>query len=286
MKFWMTFTVAILGVGLIIAAAPSQQEINYAEMAEDIQVMCRIVDKTMQEAFEKDYIRSGFFSRRGCQGFYLKNYGVVFLLDLQFPVAEKEMKVVKKKKEADLWERYQREVRRQPRPEELKWVVDKNEAYDSDRVDRLKARLAYLVGEYGARISQLGSDDMISIVVSGRTAQPFDFDVDFDFDVHVGKEMPHIVAIEGDDHGGKKIVVERDRVIVVEEIEVEETEDSKPKKRKKVVIAAPPRLPVLRFASHAKPATTLIVSFNRSQLEGKTGADWEALLKEADIVQY
>ena len=40
---------------------------------------------------------------------------------------------------------------------------------------RLKERLASLVGEYSTRIGQLESDDMISVVVFGRPEHRFDF---------------------------------------------------------------------------------------------------------------
>ena len=175
MKFHMTLIAAVLGVGLIVAIASLQQEINYKKMVDDLRVMCRIIDKTMEETFEKDYVyvKSGLFGRRGCQPLYLKGYGVVFLLELQFPVAEVETKVVKTEKEMDLWERYEREIRHQPQLEAPRWVVGTGEShradsYDTDKVDRLKERLASLVGEYGTRIGQLESDDMISVVVFGR----------------------------------------------------------------------------------------------------------------------
>ena len=73
------------------------------------------------------------------------------------------------------------------------------------------------------------------------------------------------------DLGGKTIVIE-------------EIEDSQSKKGKqlRLRIPTPPNPPSLLHGFHGKPVTTLILTFKRSQLEGKKGADWEALLAAAE----
>ena len=179
MKFYMTLISATLGVGLVISAAFAQDKINYTEMVEDLKVMCRIIDETMDETFENDYVKGGFFRKGGCQHLYLKGYGALFLLDVQFSVSEKEMKIVKTEKKTNLWEKHEREVRHQGQLEEAAWVVDKNESYSKEKVDKLKEKLAYLVGEYGSRIGQLAFDDTISFVVFGYPDHAVDLDVDF-----------------------------------------------------------------------------------------------------------
>jgi len=79
MKRYMTFIAAVLCIGMMSTAASAQKEIDYTKMVEDTEIMSRIIDKTMKEAFKEAYVEPGFF-RRGCQGFYLKGYGVVFLV--------------------------------------------------------------------------------------------------------------------------------------------------------------------------------------------------------------
>ena len=196
MKFYMTLIIATLGVGLVINTVSAQDEIDYTEMVEDLKVMCRIIDETMDETFEKDYLKGGFFRRGGCQHLYLKGYGAVFLLDVQFPVAEKEMKVVKTKKKTNMWEKHEREVRHQSQPEYAVWVAGKNESYSKEKVDKLKEQIAYLVGEYGARIGQLTLDDTISFVVFGYPDYVVDLETDFVVEMHVVEHvgadaMPH-----------------------------------------------------------------------------------------------
>ena len=357
MKVYMTLIIAMLGVGLVIGTAFAQDKINYTEMMEDLQVMCRIIDKTMDETFENDYVKGGFFRRGGCQHLYLKGYGAMFLLDVRFPVAEKEMRIVKTEKKTDLWEKYEREVRHQRQPEEAVWVANKNESYSKEKVDKLKKQLAYLVGEYGSRIGQLAFDDRISFVVIGYSDYAGDLGADFlDFEWHVaGDATSHprdttqelrekiqalhkvgekleeagqklegsaekesqnndkieelkekIQALRAAGHeleeagrklegnakeesqdNDKKVISPRDETIIIEEEKDEKIEDSELKsdKRYHLRIPVPPVPPSLPHALHGRPTTTLMLAFKRSQLEGKKGVDWEALLAAAEIVE-
>ena len=99
MKFYMSLIIVVFGIGLITSTVSAQDQIDYTEMTEDLKVMCRIIDETMHETFENDYVKGGFFRRGGCQHLYLEGYGAMFLLDVRFSVAEKEMKIVKTEKE-------------------------------------------------------------------------------------------------------------------------------------------------------------------------------------------
>jgi hypothetical protein len=327
----MTLIIATLGVGLVAGTVYAQDQIDYTEMVEDLKVMCRIIDETMDETFEKDYLRGGFFRRGGCQHLYLKGYGAMFLLDVQFPVAEKEMKVVKTEKKTNLWEKYEREVRHQRQPEEAAWVVDKNESYRKEKVDKLKEKLAYLVGEYGSRIGQLAFDDTISFVVFGHSGPAVHFDVDLDSEWHTVDVMSHSRetieelreklkelkekhqtlleeaeqileakrklegnAEEESQDNDKKVISRRNETIIIEEEKDEEIEDAQSKKGRRLhlripvtPIIPPPPTPIsLPHKFRGKPATTLILTFKRSQLEGKKGADWEALLTAAEVMEY
>ena len=312
MKFYMALIMAMLGVGLVVGAAAAQGEINYTEMMEDLQVMCRIIDETMDETFENDYVKGGFFRRAGCQHLYLKGYGAVFLLDVQFPVAEKEIKVAIKEEKTDLWEKYEREVRYRHRPDGGMWVIGNDESYSKEKVDKLKEQLAYLVGEYGSRIGQLALADTISFVVFGRS----DYAVDLETDImgfarhvveveHVGADAPvQTVKVQvGADaipHTPETIEEEKEKfkelnekhqtlIETAEQILEAKRKREKDKRLRMHILPVPPIPPIppsLPHGFHGKPATTLILTFKRSQLEGKKGTDWEALLKAAEVVEY
>ena len=320
MKFYRTLIIAVLGAGLVTGTVSAQDEINYTEMVEDLKVMCRLIDETMSEAFEDDYVKGGFFHRAGCQHLYLKDYGALFLLDVRFPVSEKELRVVKTKKKTNMWEKYEREVRHQPHPEEAVWVANKNESYSKERVDKLKKQLAYLVGEYGSRIGQLAFDDRISFVVIGYSDYAAELEVDFlDFEWRVPgdatsrprdttqelrekiqalrkvgqklEEAGHKLegsAKKESQNNDKKVINPREETIIIKEEKDEEIEVSefKGNKRYHLRIPVPPVPPSLPYELRGRPATTLMLAFKRSQLEGKKGEDWEALLEAAEVVEY
>ena len=313
MKLYMPLMVATLGVGLITGVVSAQDQLDYTEMVEDLKVMCRIIDEKMEETFEDDYVKGGFFRRGGCQHLYLKGYGAVFLLDVRFPVAEKEMKVAMKEKKTDLWEKYEREIRYQHRSDGRMWTSGNDESYSKEKVDKLKEQLAYLVGEYGDRIGQLASDDTISFVVFGYSDHIVDLDVGLDFEWHIvrdtgdlvqqarkilkeAKEV-HIVekeifekdlkkleelAEEVNQDSDEKVIRQKGKTIIIEEEPKEEIKDSQPKEGKRLRMLIPPMPPSLSQRFRGKPATTMILTFKRSQLEGKKGADWEALLAAAE----
>ena len=310
MKFYMTFIMAVLGVGLVAGPASAQDEIDYTEMVEDLKVMCRIIDETMDETFENDYLKGGFFHRGGCQHLYLKGYGAVFLFDVQFPVAEKEMRAVKTKKKTNMWEKYEREVRHQNQPEETVWVVGKDKSYSKEKVDKLKERLAYLVGEYGSRIGQLESEDTISFVVFGYSDHATDLSANWEVKWHAqeavegtkdtlqeiveeveqlleAKQKLEGIAGQESRDDDEKVIVNKRKAIIIEGEKGKKIEGSQPKEGRRFRLyipdaSIPPSLPH-RFRGRA---TTLVLTFKRSQLEGKQGADWEALLKAAEVVEY
>ena len=315
MKFYMTFIIAVLGIGLVAGTASAQDKINYTEMVEDLKVMCRIIDEKMEETFEDDYVKGGFFRRGGCQHLYLKGYGAVFLLDVQFPVAEREIKVAMKEKKTDLWEKYEREVRYRHRPDGGMWVIGNDESYRKEKVDKLKEQLSYLVGEYGSRIGQLALDDTISFVVFGRSDYAVDLETDImGFTRHIiGDAVQHArevleetkeiqivdkeiiekdiekleeLAEKVNQDSNEKVISQKGKTIIIEEKQNKEMEDSQPKEGKRLRMLIPPMPPNFPHRFHRKPATTLILTFKRSQLEGKKGTDWEALLEAAEVVEY
>ena len=310
MKFYMTLTIAVLGVGLVTSTVSAQDQIDYTEMTEDLKVMCRIIDETMHETFENDYVKGVLFRRAGCQSLYLKGYGPVFLLDVQFPVAEKEIKVAMKEEKTDLWEKYEREVRYRHRPDGGMWVIGNDESYRKEKVDKLKEQLAYLVGEYGSRIGQLALDDTISFVVFGRS----DYAVDLETDImgfaghvveHVDSDAPVQtvkvqVGADAMSHTRETIEEETEKfkelnekhqtlIETAEQILEAKRKLEKDKRLRMHILPVPPIPPIppsFPHGFHGKPATTLILTFKRSQLEDKKGSDWEALLKAAEVVEY
>jgi hypothetical protein len=246
-------------------------------MVEDIEIMCRIIDKNMKDVFKSEYYyRTGSFRRQGCQGFYLKNYGVIFTLEVQFPVTQKEIAVApKKKQKADLWQELEREVRHQPHQVDAPPVRPQSKKYNSEKVDTLKGRLTYIIGEYSQRIDQLDANEKISIVVNSRSEL---------YDPY--HSAPYSIRLQ---HSSGDEVVTVNPKVVTRVDPIFRGSSSRNNTLDTELEAAREKLNTL-LKKHDKlrsfPSTTMILTFNESTLRDANGSDWKQILASADIVQY
>ena len=281
MKVYTTLIATLLVIALMTPTVSTQtdRKIDYTQMVEDIEIMCRIIDRNMKELFPKEYHRTGPFKRQGCQGFYLKNYGVIFTLEVQFPVTQKEIPVApKKKQKADLWQELEREVRHLPHPVDAPPVRTQNEKYDSKKIDKLKERLTYIIGEYSQRIDQLDTNEKISIVVNSRSEHQSDRGYFRTQTFRLQQErLDEVATVE------PRVVVRAPMrpneytVEVIDETLLQKLEDAREK------------LATLRKEYdqlRSFPSTTMILTFNENTLRDATGSDWKQILASADIVQY
>ena len=276
MKVYTTLIATLLVIALMTPTVSTQtdRKIDYTQMVEDIEIMCRIIDRNMKELFPKEYHRTGPFKRQGCQGFYLKNYGVIFTLEVQFPVTQKEIPVaLKKKQKADLWQELEREVRHLPHQEETYLAQQQGKAYNAEQVDTLKERLAYLIGEYSQRIDQLAPNEKISIVVNSRLEHPLKSPY-----IIFGPE-PNVATVRPPD----TIMIQRGpNEFEVEKFPIDETLIRELEATRKKLGTLRKEYDQLR----SFPSTTMILTFNENTLRDMTGSDWKQILASADIVQY
>ena len=273
MKVYTTLIATLMVIGLMTPTVSTQtdRQIDYAQMVEDIEIMCRIIDKNMKEPFPKEYrYHTGLFGRQGCQGFYLKNYGVIFTLEVQFPVTQKEIAVApKKKQKADLWQQLEREVRHQPHQVDAPPVRPQSKKYNSEKVDTLKERLTYIIGEYSQRIDQLDSNEKVSIVVNSRSElyDPYHFAL-------------HTTRVQ---FGDEEVVTVNPGVVTTlvnrSSNNTLDTELEVARKELNTLLKEHDKL-------RSFPSTTMILTFNESTLRDMTGSDWKQILGSADIVQY
>jgi hypothetical protein len=163
-----------LGDVLMVPEAGAGTKIDYAQVAEDIDVMARIIDKTLEGKFTDEYKASSLFSgSRGCQGIYLKGYGFVFMTSIGFPVTERA-KPEEKAAPDDLWQRTKYELRGL-KSETYNYlsVGDSEKKYDPKKVEQLKEELLRLVGTYALNIRQLGPQENVVIAVRGAPEMSF-----------------------------------------------------------------------------------------------------------------
>jgi len=160
----------------VLDKSPNPAE--YTQTVEDTDVMAAVIDKTMENTFSGEYRELGGFFDTGCQGVFLKNYGVLFMMNISFSVTKPpEEKQTQETKPDDLWEQTRREITEQGRFTGSRynssgygstWAVKPPDSYDPAKVERLKNVLLKQIGDYGNNIRNLGTDDYLTIVIRGR----------------------------------------------------------------------------------------------------------------------
>jgi hypothetical protein len=158
-------TILILCLTALVAAAATDTNIDYMQVAEDIDIMARIIEKTLEGKFPDEY-RASSLLFRGCQGIYLKGYGVVFMTSISFPVAEQAKAPQEKAPPDDLWQQTKYELKGLQVPGITYADIGGN--YDSQKVAQLKEELVRLIGTYAPNIRQLSSQENIVIAVRGK----------------------------------------------------------------------------------------------------------------------
>jgi len=156
---------------IIRSSNPDPKE--QSNLEEDIAVMARILDKAVEKGDDDQPRRAMgikvFFSpgSNPMRNLYLEDYGVVFTLNVGFPLVAPAAKAEEKKEkptEDSTWEEAKREVygsRVEPRagPEPI-------EPYSEEKVNRLKTALLEAL-KNAANIRGLRSDDSITVCVFG-----------------------------------------------------------------------------------------------------------------------
>jgi len=146
------------------------------KLAEDLEIMSRIIDKTLGSSFPDQYKVARTFtsigSHQGCQGIYLKGYGAVFMTSIGFPVSER--KTAEGKAAPDnLWQQTKYEISGAPgvgAPGTMHVIGFSDSAeYEQEKVEQLKEELLKLIGTYAHNIRQLGANENIVVAVRGTT---------------------------------------------------------------------------------------------------------------------
>jgi len=145
---------------------------DYTQVAEDIEIMAKIIDKSLEGEFSDYYRASSMFREfQGCQGIYLKGYGAIFMTNIGFPVAEIEMPEQKDAPD-ELWIRMKNELRGGSTSRSGSYGIsykDIAEGYNSEKAEGLKKELLKLVGTYAPNIRNLGSGENVVVAVRGSS---------------------------------------------------------------------------------------------------------------------
>lgn len=268
MRRYIKPTILILCLTALVAVAATETNINYTQVAEDINIMARIIDKTLAEEFPNEYRASSLFNgHRGCQGIYLKNYGAIFMTSVGFPVAEQTEEEHKESTPDDLWQQTKYELKGGQTPGISFANISGNN--NTETVEQLKEELLRLIGMYAPNIRQLSSQE--NVVVAVRGTQGF-----------------RVSFTDGNVTGRKR----RLRFMG----NYEEAVSTYKKTEATVVSPTVPRVPTTRVMTAINVSnkgtrsdtTTLIVKVNKKSItEYKDGnIDFASFMEQAEITQY
>jgi len=178
MRRYIKPTILILFLTALVAVAATETNIDYMQVAEDIDIMARIIDKTLETEFYDEYKAISLFKgfRYGCQGIYLKDYGAVFMTSIGFPVAYQTEAPQEEPTPDDLWQQTKYELKGVPSRMTGISVANlhSEENYDSQKAEQLKEVLVRLIGTYAPNIRQLGPQENVVVAVRG-TGNPKQF---------------------------------------------------------------------------------------------------------------
>jgi hypothetical protein len=150
----------------------SKTDVDYAQVAEDTEIMAKIIDKALQAKFPDEYKSASMFREfQGCQGIYLRNHGAIFMTNIGFPVAEYETSDQEAATD-DLWKQTRSELKGANIGGAYSISFPDKDAdggYDSEKVEKLKKELLRLIGEYASNIRNLGSRENVVIAVRGSS---------------------------------------------------------------------------------------------------------------------
>ena len=259
----------------------SKTDIDYTQVAEDTEIMAKIIDKALQAKFPDEYKSASMFREfQGCQGIYLRNHGAIFMANIGFPVAEHE----NSEKEAatdDLWKQTKSELKGANIDGAYSISFpdkDTGGGYDSEKVEKLKKELLKLIGEYASNIRNLGSRENVVIAVRGSSGS---------------LERVQTVMYKGSENTKRT-----EQLPALQSKNKSESAKEPPKPEKPTVqsetvtalITKPDgnRYTMVMSDGRDKNRTTLIISVSKGNIlaykDGKLNLD--ELMKKAEITQY
>jgi hypothetical protein len=156
------------------------------ECEEDLNVMARILDKSVSHRATKGHnamgivVHTGLFGETaGPRNLYIEGYGAVFFLDVNYPLVAppaKKAEPESKEETSSEWEDTRRELYHPVDPWGQPYSIvpppmmggGSAEEYDADKVEELRKDLMAAL-KNAAHIRKLNSDEMVTVVVNGRS---------------------------------------------------------------------------------------------------------------------
>lgn len=148
----------------------NKQEVDqewYAQTFRDINIMSKVFDHVMKEAFADGYQQSGFFNK-GCQGFWIPNQGVMFQLQVNFPLEqqlESQTVELQENQTDDLWSQMENQLTGKS-PDIRTPVLDVTPSnHHAARTKELQDLIIETITKYGKKFDSFGDDESIMVMV-------------------------------------------------------------------------------------------------------------------------
>jgi ADP-ribose pyrophosphatase YjhB (NUDIX family) len=165
------------GENTAVDVPAGEEGVQIDALKKGISIMEKIFDHVMSKEFDGDYETSGFFSS-GCQGYWVPNAGLLFKMNVTFPLRElvEPEKDGSKAPKGDLWEKFSSELEgTDSKPQgPFGWTFGSGgNAYDADKIRRLKVVVVDILSQYGQRLDGFSPQEMISVLVESEGSGPF-----------------------------------------------------------------------------------------------------------------
>jgi hypothetical protein len=164
MRLLKSLLVIFLLFNISYANASDEENIT-----ENIMTMSRLINGEMQKQFTGQYGTSLW--NQGCPGVYLKDYGVVFFTQVQFPIFNyHEVKSEQESELTDLWEKY----RTNPESRTQRFYSASSQTSPNyrqnqvEQIKRLEKLLTDIICHYALKIEQLSENEYFTIAVQGN----------------------------------------------------------------------------------------------------------------------
>ncbi len=155
-----------------------------------VRIMSDVLNDVLAREFSDEFKQRGFFSE-GCQGYWIPDSGVLFVLSVNFPLKSEEVEIEVKEKqeeEMDLWEKHEKQI---SHSDEVMWnpdsppvvpkvshkvvIQERNRTamffhsgeFDQTKVKRLKDTILDALAKYGNRIEGFSGEETITVIVNG-----------------------------------------------------------------------------------------------------------------------
>ena len=164
MKHVISFVILMI----LFSGTALGEQTDTQKMSEDVQTMARLIGGEIRKEFPGNAVFGIGMGDQLCNGVYLKDYGVVFMTSVRFPIFDYDDVTDEKETEKDnLWDKYKNDT------EPEKWdITDKTDSAKKmlqrvTRIKELEKFLTDIICTYAGNLKMLSQNEYITIAVRG-----------------------------------------------------------------------------------------------------------------------